>query len=354
MDDLRTDALDYPLDPGRIATVPAEPRDSARMMVVRRSGGEVTHAVVRDLGKCLRAGDLLVANDTKVAPVRFEGTRVHDNRAFEGLFLAPAGERSWTALVKGARRLNSGDALRLEGPGGVAATVRAKERLADAWLFEFDADPVQALERVGKAPLPPYILAARRERTESVDDATDRDRYQTVYAQALSRPSVAAPTAGLHLTPALLSALQAAGVGWSTVELQVGLGTFKPVECARLADHPMHAEWWRVTQPTIDALARTRREGGRVIAVGTTSVRVLESLPQPPQAGSGETRLLIAPGHAFQAVDGVLTNFHLPRSTLLALVGALVGLDRLKELYGLAQREGYRFYSYGDCMLVLP
>ena len=354
MQRLRTEALDYPLDPACVATVPAEPRDSARMMVVRRSGGDVIHANVRDLPQWLVAGDLLVANHTKVAPVRFEGIRLGDARALEGLFVSPVGDRSWTALVKGAKRLRPGDRIELLGATGERVVVFARERRGESWVIDFPDAPTPILERVGRAPLPPYILGARRDRHESVEEARDRDRYQTVYAQALTRPSVAAPTAGLHLTPALLQVLRGHGVGWSSVELQVGLGTFKPVEAEWLDEHPMHAEWCRIEQASLDAVRATRAAGGRVIAVGTTSVRVLESLPVPPAAGEFDTRLMIAPGHGFRLVDGLLTNFHLPRSTLLALVGAMVGLERLKSLYAMAQREGYRFYSYGDCMVILP
>lgn len=354
MQRLRTEALDYPLDPACVATVPAEPRDSARMMVVRRSGGDVIHANVRDLPQWLVAGDLLVANHTKVAPVRFEGIRLGDARALEGLFVSPVGDRSWTALVKGAKRLRPGDRIELLGATGERVVVVARERRDESWVIDFPDAPTPILERVGRAPLPPYILGARRDRHESVEEARDRDRYQTVYAQAMTRPSVAAPTAGLHLTPALLQVLRGHGVGWSSVELQVGLGTFKPVEAEWLDEHPMHAEWCRIEQASLDAVRATRAAGGRVIAVGTTSVRVLESLPVPPAAGEFDTRLMIAPGHGFRLVDGLLTNFHLPRSTLLALVGAMVGLERLKSLYAMAQREGYRFYSYGDCMVILP
>lgn len=351
---LRTDELDYPLDPACVATVPAEPRDSARMLIIRRSGTELVHARVSDLPEWLAAGDLLVANHTKVAPVRFEGVRLGDERAVEGLFVAPVADLAWTALIKGAKRLRPGDRIELVGATGDRAVVTARERRDESWVIDFPDAPTPILERVGRAPLPPYILGARRERHESIDEAIDRDRYQTVYAQALSRPSVAAPTAGLHLTPGILQRLRQQGVAWSSVELQVGLGTFKPVEAEWLDEHPMHAEWCRIDQGSLDAVCATRAAGGRVIAVGTTSVRVLESLSSPPHAGEFETRLMIAPGHAFRLVDGLLTNFHLPRSTLLALVGAMVGLDRLKSIYAAAQREGYRFYSYGDCMLILP
>jgi len=351
---LRTDELDYPLDPACVATVPAEPRDSARMLIIRRSGTELVHARVSDLPEWLAAGDLLVANHTKVAPVRFEGVRLGDERAVEGLFVAPVADLAWTALIKGAKRLRPGDRIELVGATGDRAVVTARERRDESWVIDFPDAPTPILERVGRAPLPPYILGARRERHESIDEAIDRDRYQTVYAQALSRPSVAAPTAGLHLTPGILQRLRQQGVAWSSVELQVGLGTFKPVEAEWLDEHPMHAEWCRIDQASLDAVCATRAAGGRVIAVGTTSVRVLESLSSPPHAGEFETRLMIAPGHAFRLVDGLLTNFHLPRSTLLALVGAMVGLDRLKSIYAAVQREGYRFYSYGDCMLILP
>ncbi len=350
---LPTAELDYALDPACIATHPATPRDAARLLIVRLGTDDVIHARVRDLPQFLTKGDLLVANHTRVAPVRLVGRR-EDGRPLEALAVSPCGERAWRALVKGAKRFRPGDRLTLNGPIGAAAQAVLRARDDEFWIMEFEADPALVLASVGRAPLPPYILGARADRGEPADDGDDLLRYQTTYAAAATRPSVAAPTAGLHFTDELRQTLVAHGVGWSCVELQVGLGTFKPVETQWLEEHRMHAEWCSVDEAVLAEIAATRRAGGRVIAVGTTPVRVLESLPDADGGGAFESRLLISPGFQFRFVDGLLTNFHLPRSTLLALVGALVGLDRLKRLYDMAQREGYRFYSFGDAMLILP
>ncbi|MDA0802543.1 MAG: tRNA preQ1(34) S-adenosylmethionine ribosyltransferase-isomerase QueA [Planctomycetota bacterium] len=376
--------LDYRLEEGRIATRPAEPRDSARLMVVHLGGARggagprVEHCLVRDLPKYVRPTDTVVVNRTRVAPARFVGRRVGDGRETEGLCLQPTGARTWSAMLRGAKRFRAGDWIELLAParapvpGGLSKTVLPKhhcaettgdtntsrdrvkllERTPDGVILEFeDPEPARVLERSGWTPLPPYIVAAR---AESMNDEDDRAWYQTVYAAAQTRPSVAAPTAGLHFTPELLGRVKDATAQVLEVELQVGPGTFKPVTAERLCDHPMHAEWCLVPSETTAAL---RALPGRVLAVGTTSVRVLESLPRPlPDAARAialETSLLLAPGAQFRWVDVLLTNFHLPGSTLLALVGAFAGLDLVKDLYAQAQRDGYRFYSYGDAMLLI-
>ena len=379
--DLPTHALDYPLDPAHVADRPAEPRDSARLMVVHRATHQVEHATVRDLPNWLRPHDHLVLNRTRVLRARFVGQRRsatagEHGRATEGLLLEAHADGVWTALVRQAKRFRLGDALDLTGHDGRTHGdwLEFIERADEAWLVRLHAAGGApwhvALERSGWTPLPPYIVRARAQRHHTQTDDQDRAWYQTVYAAmpsadlAAAHPSVAAPTAGLHFTPALLDRVASMGVRTLEVTLQVGAGTFKPVEAATLSAHAMHSEWCHVPHATLaalHALAPARAAGqARLVVVGTTSVRTLESLPRPlptpdscPQGWTADTRLLIQPGHAFQHVDALLTNFHLPRSTLLALVGALTGLDWLKELYALAQHKGYRFFSYGDAMLVL-
>ena len=365
------DDLDYPLPESSIATRPASPRDSARMMVVRCSSEGVEHVHVRDLPGYLEAGDLMVFNDTQVIPARLVGQRVDTGGRVEGLFLggASAGHggtsshHRWTAMLKSNGRLRAGMAIELLDhagePGGFEFT--PVEKVEDAWHVKSSDDPMGALMRLGRTPLPPYILRSREQRHEDgIDDDDDRAWYQTIYADEGHRGSVAAPTAGLHFTPELLDRITATGVQQARVTLHVGPGTFKPVTAATLAAHPMHREWYDVGGAAIDAIqSQKQRRGSRLIAVGTTTVRTLESLPTNLNALSdvemrGQTELLIAPPYEFRHVDGMLTNFHLPRSTLLALVAAKVGLDRLKALYAEAVERRYRFYSYGDAMLILP
>ena len=354
MDDLRSDELDYPFDERCVATAPAHPRDAARLMVVDRASGAVEHAFVRDLPRWIGAGDALVVNRTSVlrARLRTEST--------EGLLLEPMADGTWRMLLRRAKRFTAGDRLPLVGPRGAAAgdAIELVARDAEAWRVRIVAGPAggdaaSVVERSGWTPLPPYILRSREGRDEHGDDDADRAEYETVYADATRRGSVAAPTAGLHFTDALLASLESRGARRAEVVLHVGAGTFRPVDARTLSAHPMHSERFEVPAATASLLGERPRP--RVVAVGTTTVRALESLPDPvPAEGArGDTSILIAPGHRFRHVDAMLTNFHLPRSTLLALVGAFTGLDRLKGLYALAQREGYRFYSFGDAMLVL-
>lgn len=371
MSSLRRDDLDYPLDPARIATSPVTPRDSARLLVVGRD--RVEHRRVRDLPEHLAPGDLMVVNATVVEPRRLILERRSGGR-LEGLLLEPRGDRRWTAMLRGGRRLAESESLWLiDAEGDRRGTLVVEAREDEAWTVRLggEEDESALLERAGHTPLPPYILKARRDRGESAAAATgpgervDRDRYQTVYADRAAAPSVAAPTAGLHFTPQLLADIAAAGVDRVGIELQVGPGTFRNVECERVEDHRMDLERVRVGS---DALARlavqdARRAAGegRTLAIGSTSVRTLESLPRPLDglvaAGRGAdfaTDLMLAPGAAIHRCDLLLTNFHLPRSTLVALVAAFIGLERLKAIYEIAAREGYRFFSYGDAMLVLP
>lgn len=407
MRDLPTTELEYPLDERCIAVRPAEPRDSARLMVVPRCGGDVVHAHVRDLPRWLRTGDRLVVNRTRVLRARIVGQRVAPEsdgrsapgagtagsagsaahagverpperaRMVEGLLLGLEADGCWRVLIRQAKRFHAGDAVALRSPSGVdhGDRLRLFDREGEAWRARLEsadgAAPPVALERSGWTPLPPYILRARTKRHADGGDDADRRWYQTVFAHgsAALEPhsgglhgSVAAPTAGLHFTPELVAAMAANGVDTLGVTLHVGPGTFKSVEAATLGAHRMHREWCSVPLETLRALhaLQVERAAGRarIVAVGTTCVRTLESLPAPLPSGpsegwSGETELLIQPGHSFRLVDALLTNFHLPRSTLLALVGAFVGLERLKELYALAQARGYRFFSYGDAMLIV-
>lgn len=385
---MRLEELDYPLDPACIATQPAEPRDSARMLVLHRAADRIEHRHVRDLPEYLGSGDSLVLNTTRVAPMRIRGRRRSDGREVDGLVLDVRGPTTAHALIQGARRFKPGDVIELRGASDALAFV-ARDGMG--WLLESaSGEPiVQIIERSGWTPLPPYILEARAasdgaegerastdgaplDADEDAIDARDREAYQTVYAAMTDRPSCAAPTAGLHFTPSLLAALGGRGVRRIDVELQVGAGTFRTVDTAEVASHPMHSERCRLRADSALELSQVH-SGQRLVAIGTTSVRVLESLPRPlPEAvlaaarglvevGRGSeavhdfsTELFIRPGFEFRWVDVLMTNFHLPRSTLLALVGALVGMDRLKSAYAQAQRLGYRFYSYGDAMLVLP
>lgn len=371
---LRTSDLDYHLPDGLIATSPAEPRDSARLLVVdRRDPARREESVVRALSRFLRAGDLLVFNDSRVLPARLAGVRRSSGGRVGGLFLAeragPGGRPAWRVMLKSNGRLRAGDIVDLLDAHAMPAMISLTllDREDDGWLVEpaDSSDHPQTsapalLARAGATPLPPYILSARKQRAESVDDDRDRAWYQTVYADETHQGSVAAPTAGLHFTPALLNALEARGVRTARVTLHVGAGTFKPVEADVVEDHPIHAEWAEVPRGTFDAVARCRAEGGRVVCVGTTSARALESAPLNAHESSdgwlGETRLLITPGYAWKRLDGLLTNFHLPRSTLLAMVSALFerGMADLRPIYENAVRERFRFFSYGDAMLVLP
>lgn len=449
---LRVSDLDYELPPDRIATEPAPQRDGSRLLVVSRSDpNRLEHALVRDLTRYLghdgspsNASDLLVVNTSRVIPARLTGYRADTRGSVEGLYLGPADAEAsvgvaalsrgagssagsgasssamrWRVMLR-AGRLREGVEVVLLGPRGEETGVRLRlvarsEREGDtgAWIVEalglrVDEHAIAALERVGTTPLPPYIRSARKrgssehsnatppgeraaEPPAEPDDARDRERYQTVYAQAPQRSStsparetsaapagvgsVAAPTAGLHFTPALLDALARRGVERADVTLHVGTGTFKPVECEHVEDHPMHSEWCGVPASTCASIARARASGRRVVAVGTTSARTLESFAPEALARGAEsangasgceawTRLLITPGHRWRNLDGLMTNFHLPRSTLMAMVAALLdersgaargdGVARLQAIYRAAIDAGYRFYSFGDAMLVLP
>lgn len=367
---LRTSDLDYHLPDDLIATRPAEPRDSARLLVIDRNDpSQRKPCTVREMASFFREGDLLVFNDSRVLPARLSGTRRSTSGRVSGLFLQEsAPSPGWRVMLKSNGRLRPGDVIDLTDAHEQRTTVTLTliEKSGDSWLVRAldeqspdESSAASLLARVGATPLPPYILSARKQRHESIDDDRDRAWYQTVYADASHTGSVAAPTAGLHFTPALLNELATRGVNTARVTLHVGAGTFKPVEVDVVEDHPMHAEWAEVPASTLRAVAETRAAGGRVICVGTTSARALETPPLDTpldQPWIGETRILITPGYPWKRVDGMLTNFHLPRSTLLAMIAALLprGVADLLPIYEQAVRDRFRFYSYGDAMLILP
>ena len=342
---MKVDLFDFELPVERIALRPARPRDAARMLIVRESGPFEDRGV-RDLPQMLRAGDVLVFNDTRVIPAQLEGRR---GDAKIGATLHKRIDlRRWQAFVRNAKRLRPGDVA--EFGGGVTAV--AEERLADGSfvLFFEGEEPVEVLlERAGRMPLPPYIAGKRD------TDEQDRLDYQTMFAA--QDGAVAAPTAALHFTPELIAALDAAGIGLETLTLHVGAGTFLPVKADDTADHAMHSEWGRVERDVADRLNAARKAGGRLIAVGTTSLRLLESATgDDGMIGefSGDTDIFITPGYQFRAIDGLMTNFHLPKSTLVMLVSALMGRERMLSAYRHAIENEYRFYSYGDSSLLLP
>jgi S-adenosylmethionine:tRNA ribosyltransferase-isomerase len=342
---VRVDLFDFDLPAERIALRPARPRDSARMLVVPGEG-DFADRTVRDLPALLNPGDVLVFNDTRVIPAQLEGRR---GQARIGATLHKRIDlRRWQAFVRNAKRLRVAD--RIDFAGGVSAVAEACH--ADgSWTLAFAGEePVEELlERAGRMPLPPYIASKR------ATDETDRTDYQTMFAACDG--AVAAPTAALHFTPALMAALAQAGIGHETLTLHVGAGTFLPVKVEDTADHAMHAEWGRIEPDTAARLNAVRATGGRVIAVGTTSLRLLESAADENNMihpFAGDTAIFITPGYRFRAIDGLMTNFHLPKSTLFMLVSALMGRERMRAAYAHAIAGEYRFYSYGDSSLLLP
>jgi S-adenosylmethionine:tRNA ribosyltransferase-isomerase len=338
--------FDFDLPEDRIALRPASPRDSARMLVVRPDGS-LQHAQVRDLPEFLRAGDVLVANDSRVIAARLRARKGADGAAIELLLHKRTAPDRYLALARPARKLAAGDALIISSD--FAARVLARRETGDVELgFEISGAALDAaIAAHGEMPLPPYI--ARRRPT----DERDAQDYQTVFAA--EEGSAAAPTAGLHFTPELLARLAAMEIHRAEVTLHVGLGTFLPVNAEDTAAHRMHSEWARLTRETADRINAARVAGGRIVAVGTTALRTLETAAAADgtvSAFEGETDIFITPGYRFRAVDVLLTNFHLPRSTLFMLVSAFSGLDAMKRAYAEAIAEGYRFYSYGDACLL--
>lgn len=350
---MRIDLFDYELPPDRIATHPAPRRDAARLLLVAPKRGGVEDRTMADLPELLPQGALVVLNDTRVLRARLFGTKRGTGGKVEIFLvekLAGGGKSErWRALGRASKRLGPGTVVELEN-GALTAHVEGRDERdgsLEVTLSSEGLDVAEAIERHGRIPLPPYM---RREANQE-----DVERYQTVFARKPG--AVAAPTAGLHLTPSLLEALQQRGIHIAMLTLHVGLGTFQPVTVEDLDDHPMHAERFEIPPEVAEAVASARERGGPVVAVGTTVVRALESAACPDRPGhvramSGQTNLLIQPGYRFRVVDALLTNFHLPRSTLLALVCAFAGRELVLDAYREAVRRGYRFYSYGDAMLI--
>ena len=347
---MRLSELQYDLPRELIAQRPAEPRDAARLLVLDRSNGHVAHRVFGDIGDYLHPGDCLVLNDTRVIPARFFCRRPSGGK-IEGLFLHEQ-RGTWRVLLKPSARLKGGERLRCEADETEFVLCERHERGEWSLRPEPPVPPLELLRRIGQTPLPPYI------QRDPAPDASDAERYQTVYACRAG--AVAAPTAGLHFTPELLDRLRETGVRRADVTLHVGVGTFAPIDVEDLRQHRMHAEWFEVSQQAVAAMRTARAAGGRIVAVGTTSARVLESLeldrqarPVDDVAAGGWTDLFIYPPYRFRNVDHLLTNFHLPGTTLLALVMAFATPEQIRAAYREAVERHYRFYSYGDAMLIL-
>ena len=351
---MKTADFDYPLSPKHIAQTPADPRDAARLLVLNRQSGELTHAIFRDIGRFLNPGDLFVLNQTRVLPARLFGRKIPTGGQVEVLLLRQEDSQTWEVIVRG-KGLQVGKYLELDGvpngkvplEGEILAVLDGPRRIV---RFSEPLEP--HLDQIGHVPLPPYIKRP----------ISDPECYQTVYAQ--DPGSVAAPTAGLHFTPELITQLEAQGVRFAFVTLHIGLDTFAPVHADTPRDHKIHTEWCQVSPETVQWVNKTRRLGGRIVCVGTTSVRALETAACeadsgnvarhiPVEAFEGPTDLFIFPGHIFRAVDALVTNFHLPKSTLLMMVSAFAGRERMLSTYETAKQEGYRFYSIGDAMLIL-
>jgi S-adenosylmethionine:tRNA ribosyltransferase-isomerase len=341
---VRVDLFDFELPADRIALRPAVPRDGARLLQV--AAGVISDHRVRDLPRLLRPGDMLVFNDTRVIPARLEGSR--GGGRIGATLHKREGPRAWRAFIRNARRLSEGDSI--DFGAGVCAVASGRAEDGSFLLSFAGEEPVETLlARAGRMPLPPYIAGRR------AADMRDRGDYQTMFAR--EEGAVAAPTAALHFTPALMAALAAAGIGHETLTLHVGAGTFLPVKADDTADHVMHAEWGRIAAAAAARLNAARDAGARIVAVGTTSLRLLESAADEAgrvQPFEGDTAIFITPGYRFRAIDGLITNFHLPRSTLFMLVSALMGLETMRRAYAHAIAQGYRFYSYGDASLLLP
>ncbi|MGD8623786.1 MAG: tRNA preQ1(34) S-adenosylmethionine ribosyltransferase-isomerase QueA [Anaerolineae bacterium] len=355
---MKTDDFDYELPQELVAQTPVEPRDASRLMVVHRDTGRIEHRVFAQVAEYLRPGDLLVLNQTRVIPARLFGRKAKTGGKVELLLLDRRDERTWEALVRG-KHLRPGITVELGGQAEAPPRARAEivaVTESGGRLLRFDQPIEPLLDDLGVVPLPPYIH-------HPLDDP---ERYQTVYGRV--EGSVAASTAGLHFTPELLVDLRRAGVKMAFITLQIGLDTFRPVKAERVEDHQIHSEWYEVTAPVAEQVNRARLEGRRVIAVGTTVVRALESAAggteacgeegaacgwRTVSAFAGSTDLFIYPGYRFRAVEAMITNFHLPRSTLLMLVSAFAGRELIQGAYREAVDEGYRFFSFGDAMLLL-
>jgi S-adenosylmethionine:tRNA ribosyltransferase-isomerase len=333
--------FDFPFDPSLVAVHPESPRDHARLLVLDRASGMLSHRRVVDLPSLLNAGDLIVANDTKVLAARVAGRVVDTGRVLDILFVRDLGRGLWEVFLKG--RLRTGQVIQVSGEVRLIITERSRDRTTVR--VEGTGTVEDVIRKFGMMPLPPYIKRS--------PVAEDHDWYQTMFAR--SEGAIAAPTAGLHFTERLLTGLQTRGIGFTTITLHVGPGTFRPVTSDRIEDHRMEAEILEVSEQAAGMIQNTKAQGGRIVAIGTTVTRALESVAGASgrvEAFRGPTSLFITPGFVFRAVDILLTNFHLPRTTLLMLVSAFAGIDRLRDAYGAAVAARYRFYSYGDAMLI--
>lgn len=346
----RLSTYDYHLPEELIAKVPLPTRDASRLLVVNRREQQITHQSIRDLPTLLAKNDCLVLNNTKVLPARLVGHRVSTGGKWEGLYLGSDPQGHWRLIGQTRGYLQLGESVAVTNASGGELRLELLAREPDG-VFVFaphrDETFVELLQQFGTLPLPPYF-------DRKTPDANDWERYQTVFAK--SPGSVAAPTAGLHFTPDLLQACEAAGISRAEVTLHVGLGTFRPVAVENLDEHQMHSEWCELPASTVAKIESTRQQRGKVVAVGTTSMRTLESVAaihDPLEPWCGETRLFVRPPYQFRQVDALVTNFHLPKSTLLMLVSAFAGLDLMLEAYQIAIQERYRFFSYGDAMLIL-
>lgn len=339
---MKTSDFDYELPEELIAQTPAEPRDSSRMLCYRRDTDEVSHRIFRDLPEILRPGDLLVRNNTRVLPARLYGFTPHGGKV-EVLLLKRRSLAEWEVLVKPGKKAREGAELFFSEELSLVVKGRTGEgeRIVE---FRYDGVFEDIISRLGEMPLPPYIH----------EKLADGERYQTVYSKV--NGSAAAPTAGLHFTPALFDRLREKGVETADILLHVGLGTFRPVKAEEITGHHMHSEYYEIDEVNADKINRAKREGRRVIAVGTTSVRTLESVADENgfvRPCRGNTEIFIFPGYRFRCVDGLITNFHLPKSTLIMLISAFLGREKTLELYNLAVKNRYRFFSFGDAMLLL-
>ncbi len=347
---MRTSELDYQLPAGLIAQQPSRARSASRLLVFSRAGGEIIDTRFGRIGEFLRRGDCLVLNDTKVLPARFYARRLTGGK-LEGLFQEQTQMGVWEVLLKGAGKVRLDERIMLKDiHGGDFCDATVEQKKADGkCILKVQGDASRLLEKIGFPPLPPYI-----KRDADIHQARkDRTRYQTVYAN--KDGAIAAPTAGLHFTKNLIGQLKKQGVLFAYTTLHVGEGTFKPVSAQTLEEHEIHQEWFSIDEVNAAVVNEARRKGGRIIAVGTTSVRALESAAAGSQVQpmAGSTRLFITPGYKFKVVDAMVTNFHLPKSTLLALVAAFAGLERIMAVYRYAIDKRYRFYSYGDAMLIV-
>lgn len=340
---MKTSDFYYDLDESLIAQTPIAQRDKSRLMVYDRSTGEVSHRVFSDVIEYLEKGDVLVINETKVIPARLYGVKKGSGRACEFLLLKRLSLTEWDVILRPGKKLRIGDEVSFSEELS-ARILKKKDDGVTEVGFSFDGVFEEILDKLGEMPLPPYIH----------EKLSDKSRYQTVYAR--EQGSAAAPTAGLHFTPELLECVKEKGVDIARLILHVGLGTFRPVKTENIEDHIMHEEYYNVSEEAANIINTSRNKGGRIIAIGTTSVRTLESVSCEDgtvNAGSGSTSIFISPGYKFKAVDALITNFHLPESTLLMLVSALAGREKVLELYKTAVEQRYRFFSFGDAMLIL-